>query len=141
MELFGLGVVIVLDNLELIILQPKSTPVTTFAGGNTWKQVYCGVYNTAAIKTDGTLWIWGFNNNQQLPINAAGQKNTPVTTFAGGTTWKSVAVGNRHTAAIKTDGSLWVWGSNVEGQLGTNNLTRGDAPVTTFAGGNNWKAG
>ncbi|MFZ9205610.1 MAG: hypothetical protein ACO22L_07030, partial [Candidatus Nanopelagicaceae bacterium] len=35
------------------------TPVTTFAGGTNWKQVSSGNANTAAIKTDGTLWTWG----------------------------------------------------------------------------------
>jgi hypothetical protein len=117
----------------------RSTPVTTFAGGNTWKSVTCGGH-TAAIKTDGTLWMWGANFVAQLGDGTLGGKSTPVTTSAGGTNWKSVAVGNRHTAAIKTDGTLWVWGNNVEGQLGTNNLTRGDNPRTTFAGGNNWKS-
>ena len=111
------------------------TPITTFAGGNTWKQVYCGGYNTAAVKTDGTLWIWGNNFYQQLPINATGQRNTPVTTFAGGTTWKQTTT----NMAIKTDGSLWVWGNNASGQLGTNDTTTRSTPVTTFAGGNNWK--
>jgi alpha-tubulin suppressor-like RCC1 family protein len=117
----------------------RSTPVTTFAGGNTWKSVSVGGH-TAAIKTDGSLWMWGTNTLAQLGDNTLGSKNTPVTTSAGGTNWKSVAIGNKYTAAIKTDGTLWVWGSNDEGQLGTNNLTRGDNPRTTFAGGNNWKS-
>jgi len=160
----------------------RSTPVTTFAGGNTWKQVCCQGYKTAAVKTDGTLWIWGTNFLNQLPINAAGNRNTPVTTFAGGTTWKQTSASmaiktdgtlwtwtgggtndttNRSTpvttfaggtnwksislgwgfrsAAIKTDGSLWVWGGNDQGQLGINDTIDRSTPVTTFAGGNNWK--
>jgi alpha-tubulin suppressor-like RCC1 family protein len=118
----------------------RSTPVTTFAGGNTWKQVSCGGFNTAAVKTDGSLWTWGNNNNSQLGINASGDRNTPVTTFAGGTTWKQVACSLDHTAAIKTDGTLWTWGSNTSyPRLGTNDTTHRSTPVTTFAGGNNWK--
>ena len=47
-------------------------------------------------------------------------------------------------AAIKTDGSLWTWGGNntfgsSTGQLGINNTADRTTPVTTFAGGNNWK--
>jgi len=118
----------------------RSTPVTTFAGGNNWKQVSCGGFTTAAIKSDGTLWTWGNNNNQQLGINASGDKNIPVTTFAGGNNWKQVACSLDHTAAIKTDGSLWTWGSNASyPRLGTNDTTNRSTPVTTFAGGNNWK--
>jgi alpha-tubulin suppressor-like RCC1 family protein len=114
----------------------RSTPVTTFAGGNTWKQVSAQGYKIAAVKTDGTLWIWGTNFLNQLPINATGDKNTPVTTFAGGTTWKQTTT----SMAIKTDGTLWTWGTNGSGQLGTNDTTTRSTPVTTFAGGTNWKS-
>jgi alpha-tubulin suppressor-like RCC1 family protein len=90
----------------------KSTPVTTFAGGTNWNQVSLGDGLGAAIKTDGTLWIWGGNSNGSLGINNTTIVLTPVTTFAGGTNWKQVSVGDKHTAAIKTDGTLWTWGDN-----------------------------
>jgi alpha-tubulin suppressor-like RCC1 family protein len=117
----------------------RSTPVTTFAGGTNWKQVACGGVQTAAIKTDGTLWNWGFNSNGQLGDNTTTQRLTPVTTFAGGTNWKQVGSGYRHTAAIKTDGTLWTWGLGTSGQLGDNTIISRSTPVTTFAGGTNWK--
>jgi alpha-tubulin suppressor-like RCC1 family protein len=117
----------------------KSIPVTTFAGGNDWKSVAGGQNHTAAIKTDGSLWMWGSNAYVQLGTNDTNTRTTPVTTFAGGTTWKSVACGRLHTAAIKTDGTLWTWGQNDNGRLGTNDTTRRSTPVTTFSGGTNWK--
>jgi len=120
----------------------RSTPVTTFAGGNTWKSVSCGSFHKAAIKTDGTLWVWGRNYNTStlgININSDVNRLTPVTTFAGGTNWKQVACGGDNTAAIKTDGTLWVWGGNANGKLGTNDTTNKSTPVTTFAGGTNWK--
>ncbi len=118
----------------------RSTPVTTFAGGTNWKQVECGTFHTAAIKTDGTLWTWGYGGNGQLGTNDVTDRSTPVTTFAGGTNWKQVSAGNNHTAAIKTDGTLWTWGYGSNGKLG-NAITTGNisTPVTTFAGGTNWK--
>jgi alpha-tubulin suppressor-like RCC1 family protein len=119
----------------------RSTPVTTFAGGTNWKQVSANAAanHTTAIKTDGTLWTWGIGTNGQLGTNDATTRTTPVTTFAGGTNWKQVSAGTTHTTAIKTDGTLWVWGLGTSGQLGTNDLTQRSTPVTTFAGGTNWK--
>ncbi len=117
----------------------RSTPVTTFAGGNDWKQVSCGANHTTAIKNDGSLWIWGYNSSGQLGINNTVTRSTPVTTFAGGTNWKQVSGGSSHTAAIKTDGSLWIWGQGANAELGNNATTNRSTPVTTFAGGNNWK--
>ena len=79
----------------------RSTPVTTLSGGSNWKQVSGGQGYTAAIKTDGTLWTWGNNDNGKLGTNGGGKRSTPVTTFAGGTNWKQVAGGLTHTAAIE----------------------------------------
>ena len=118
----------------------RSTPVTTILGGTNWKSIACGGYYTVAIKTDGTLWTWGYNGVGQLGINNITNRSTPVTTILGGTNWKSVASEGDYTVSIKTDGTLWVWGYNSYNNLGIN-VTAADrrTPVTTFAGGNNWK--
>jgi len=114
-----------------------STPVTTFSGG---KQVSTGDRHTSAIKTDGTLWTWGYGANGRLGNGVTtGRISTPVTTFAGGTDWKQVSSGGYGTAAIKTDGTLWTWGSGAGGALGNATITNVSTPVTTFAGGTNWK--
>jgi alpha-tubulin suppressor-like RCC1 family protein len=117
----------------------RSSPVQTVAGGTNWKQVSGRVDHTAAIKTDGTLWLWGFNNYGQLGDNSITRKSSPVQTISGGTNWKQVSGGSEHTAAIKTDGTLWLWGINTYGQLGDNSITRKSSPVQTVAGGTNWK--
>ena len=117
----------------------RNTPVQVFGSATNWKQVACGNNSTAAIKTDGTLWTWGSNGSCQLGTNDTTQRNTPVTTFAGGTNWKQVAGGTSHTSSIKTDGTLWVWGTGGNGRLGINATTNRTTPVTTFAGGTNWK--
>jgi alpha-tubulin suppressor-like RCC1 family protein len=117
----------------------RDTPVTTFAGGTNWKQVSCGYITTAAIKTDGTLWIWGLNANGQLGNNNTLDVSTPITTFTGGTNWKQVSCGQRHISAIKTNGTLWIWGNSNYGQLGNSNTISRSTPVTTFTGGTNWK--
>ncbi len=117
----------------------RLTPVTTFSGGTNWSQVSAGDSHTAAIKTDGTLWTWGVGVNGQLGNNAVTDRLTPVTTFAGGTNWSQVSAGSNHTVAVKTDGTLWTWGSGSSGELGNNQTTQRNTPVTTFAGGTNWK--
>jgi alpha-tubulin suppressor-like RCC1 family protein len=116
-----------------------NTFVIVSSGATNWKQVSVGGDTSAAIKTDGTLWVWGRNSYGQLGTNDLTNKNTPVTTFAGGTDWKSVFADDKHMAAVKTDGSLWVWGRGLNGDLGNNAYANRSTPVTTFAGGNNWK--
>jgi alpha-tubulin suppressor-like RCC1 family protein len=124
----------------------RSSPVTTIGGGTNWKQVSSGNYHTAAIKTNGTLWTWGYNNgyshlggNGQLGDGTIVNKSSPVTTAGGGTNWKQVSAGYFYNAAIKTDGTLWTWGYNTSGQLGNGTIVSAISPVTTIAGGTNWK--
>jgi alpha-tubulin suppressor-like RCC1 family protein len=117
----------------------KSSPVQTIAGGNNWKQVSSGGAHTLAIKTDGTLWAWGYANNGQLGDNTVTNKSSPVQTIAGGNNWKQAAGGQATSAAIKTDGSLWLWGWNFRCQLGDNTAVNKSSPIQTVSGGLNWR--
>ena len=118
----------------------KSSPVQTVAGGTNWSQVAVGANQggVAAIKTDGTLWMWGVNSYGQLGTNNTSSYSSPVQTVAGGTNWSRVAVGLGHTIAVKTDGTLWTWGGNNYGQLGLNDTTNRSSPVQIYGGGTNW---
>jgi len=120
-------------------LTNRSSPVQTVAGGTDWKQISMGPYHCAAIKTDGSLWVWGYNASGNLGDNTTVNKSSPIQTVAGGTNWKQASCGGNHIGAIKTDGSLWMWGSNSSGQLGNNSTNSASSPIQTVTGGNNWK--
>jgi alpha-tubulin suppressor-like RCC1 family protein len=98
---------------------PKQVPGTyrhSDIGG-----IAAGAYHAMAIKSDGTLWIWGKNGSGEL-----GQNDT--TTYSSprqipGTTWKLCAADIEKSLAIKTDGTFWSWGKNQHGQLGHNSTT------------------
>jgi alpha-tubulin suppressor-like RCC1 family protein len=96
----------------------------------TWLNISAGSYHGVAIKTDGTLWSWGYNSAGQLGLGtsgAASYKSSPNQVGAL-TTWSVVAGGGAHTLAIKTDGTLWAWGVSTFGQLGLGNTTRYSSP-------------
>jgi alpha-tubulin suppressor-like RCC1 family protein len=97
----------------------KSTPVQVGTATN-WKQVTAGSTYTLAIKTDGTLWSWGQNSNGQLGDGTIAVRVIPTQEFTSSTNWKQVEAGSGHTVAIKTDGTLWAWGRNDNGQIGDN---------------------
>ena len=95
----------------------------------TWKSVRDGSKHAMAIKTNGTLWVWGISN-----YGVSGQ-NTPAVRLSSptqipGTTWKDVQVLNYYNAfATKTNGTLWTWGQNNGGQLGHNNEIQYSSPT------------
>jgi alpha-tubulin suppressor-like RCC1 family protein len=115
-----------------------SSPIQIGALTN-WKEVSVGTGFMLSIKTDGTLWAWGSNGSGQLGIGNQVSYSSPVQIGAL-TSWKQVSAStnSNHTFAIKNDGTLWAWGQNNYGQLGTNNTTYYSSPVQV---GNltNWK--
>lgn len=115
------------------------SPHTTIGGGTNWKQVAAGYNHCCAIKTDGTLWGWGWNVHGQLGDGTAADKSSPITTAGGGNNWKQVSSAWSHTAAIKTDGTLWTWGSSSTGALGAGSTLSRSSPGTVAGGGTNWK--
>ena len=82
----------------------------------TWKSIRnAGSYNRIALKTNGTLWCWGNNESGVLGLNQTndvGLYSSP-TQIGTDTTWSILSGGHgTGVSAIKTDGTLWAWGSN-----------------------------
>jgi alpha-tubulin suppressor-like RCC1 family protein len=86
---------------------------------NTWISIQAGSYHTIGLKSDGTLWAWGDDTYGQLGDNDPSNlhKVNPVK-IGTDTNWASIATGDYHTLALKSDGTLWTWGNNIYGQLG-----------------------
>ena len=110
----------------------RSSPNTTTGAGSNWKTIAVSAH-VLAVKNDGTLWTWGAGTYGVLGISSTASRSSPGTTVVAGTTWGTVAAGDRFSASIKTDGTLWTWGKNNVGQLGTGNVTSRSSPNTTAA--------
>jgi len=105
-----------------------------------WGSISAGSVHNVAIKSDGTLWSWGENIYGQFGVGTAGRQNswanTPVHA-APGNDWKQAVAGGIHTVALKKDGTLWAWGYNWAGSLGTGS-TNGSAVPVQVGSATNW---
>ena len=96
----------------------KAQTATPQSIAGTWASVSAGTTHTCGIMTDGSLWCWGDNSSGQLGIASKVSQGTPAAVTVPGVTWARVTAGMVHTCAVGTDGSLWCWGKDADGELG-----------------------
>ena len=111
--------------------RPRSSPCQIGTDTNWSSNFICSGSNSFATKTDGTLWSWGYNNRGSLALNnssvgypfpaRSGMYSSP-TQVGTDTTWKEVMGTGGNAWAIKTNGTMWSWGSSGAGALGLNEV-------------------
>ncbi len=89
------------------------------------------------LGSDGKLYAWGANHDGQLGNGSMTNSNTPVEVgLPTGLALAAVAAGQAHSLALGSDGKLYAWGRNSDGQLGNGSMTNSTTPVEAglFAG-------
>jgi alpha-tubulin suppressor-like RCC1 family protein len=86
-------------------------------------QLAAGDYHTLALRADGTLWACGLNEAGSLGDGTTQMRPAlvPVRTPAAaapGTRWTRIWTGHFRGFAQRSDGTLWAWGRNTNGELG-----------------------
>src|SRR5207244_8583684 len=96
------------------------------------QSVVAGLNHSLAVKSDGTLWSWGYNYYGKLGIGSTVDQWFPAQ-VSGLTNVVSAAGGWYHSLAIKADGTVWAWGYNTYGQLGDGTTTQRNSRVKLSA--------
>jgi alpha-tubulin suppressor-like RCC1 family protein len=106
-----------------------------------WTAISLGLVHAAAIRSDGALFTWGRNHGGQLGLDYNSNVVVSSPTQVGTSSWTTVATGDNHTLAIRSDGALFAWGSNSanttggifelndSGQLGLGDTVSRSSPV------------
>ena len=128
-----------------IFRKRTNTEVPIQLGSETdWSQIAMGGWNnTFAIKTNGTLWGFGGYECETHGIPNPMQrytKSTQPARIGADTNWMQIRAGRGYNLALKTDGSLWAWGQNDNGQLGTGTTNDFQPDITRITQDHDWIA-
>lgn len=91
-------------------------------------QVAVGQFVTIAIKANGTMWAWGSNLNGRTGLGLSTGNTLVPTQIGSDNDWVSITASNNHCLAIKSNGTMWAWGQNLDGEFGSGNFI---SPQTT----------
>jgi alpha-tubulin suppressor-like RCC1 family protein len=83
--------------------------------------IAAGSFHSLAITEDGDIYSWGEARQGALGTGTHREVRMPTKVCVEGEPdirFKQCAAGYGHSAAITTDGRLFVWGFNVYGQAG-----------------------
>jgi len=107
-----------------------TSPIQVSSGSLTdIQKITVGNDYSLALKSDGTVWAWGANNQGQLGVGNTIDSITPLpVALPGGTVITELAARN-HSLALQNNGSIWAWGKNDMGQLGDDTTTQRNEPV------------
>jgi len=125
------------------IAHPAQRSSPTQIPGTTWDTIAQGQQNAClGRKSDGSLWGWGISYQGEIGNNqnggaGPGQYRWSSPVQIPGTNWsKQFNVVGQSVGAIKSNGTLWMWANNGNGQLGQNNRTPYSSP--TQVPGTDW---
>lgn len=98
--------------------------------------VAAGNRHTCAVRSDGTVWCWGRNNEGQLGDGTTNNRARPVA-VATLTDIAAIGLGSQHSCALRRDGTIACWGTGLRGELGdgtlANRATVGSVPGVSNA--------
>ena len=110
----------------------RLTPVTVLNITSATAIACGGNGHTVVLLADGTVRTFGYNNNGQLGVNDTTSRQTPVQVFGISSSAVAVACGFYHTTVLLTDGTVRTFGKNANAQLGLNDTTSRQTPVSVF---------
>ncbi|MDH5720669.1 MAG: hypothetical protein OEZ13_08635 [Spirochaetia bacterium] len=101
-------------------------------GGAAWLSASAGGLYSAGIQANGSLWTWGSDMSHELGDGAPTTGQTSPFEIDNPNTYSLIFAGSNHTLGIRSDGTLYAWGSNNYGALGLpNTIFSETAPVNT----------
>jgi alpha-tubulin suppressor-like RCC1 family protein len=103
-----------------------------------WCQVSAGERHSLGLRTNGTLWAWGYNTQGRLGDGTQTIRNSPVSVVGGFTDWCRISAGWNHSLALRANGTVWAWGVGTYGRLGNDSTGYRTSPVSVVGGFTDW---
>jgi alpha-tubulin suppressor-like RCC1 family protein len=86
---------------------------------------------------EGTLWAWGNDLFGQLGTGSSGSSSNIPVKVGNDNNWVAAAAGYAHSLGLRSNGTIWAWGRNAQGNLGDGTTVDRLSPVQ-IGSDSNW---
>lgn len=118
---------------------PVAVSVSGVLSGKTVLTVAGFTLHTCAIASDNKVYCWGGNSDGQLGNATTSSSSSPVTVSTAGVlsgkVMTRISSGDAFTCALASDGRVYCWGNNADGQLGDATMSDSSSPVAVSVSG------
>jgi alpha-tubulin suppressor-like RCC1 family protein len=109
---------------------PVAVSASGLLAGKTVVAIAAGGSHSLALTSDGKVFSWGENNTLPVAMSASGAlAGKTVVAIAAGSYQVAYQFNNSHSLALTSDGKVFAWGSNTNGQLGNGSTVNSSVPV------------
>lgn len=117
----------------------QETPIENNRKNNEIVSVVSGHgFSTMALYSNGTLKGWGYNGDYNLGNGTKTNSNVPIEIPRAGDNNLSVSTGYGTALVLKADGSIWGWGDNDSGAVGTGGAEEHEVAAAPISQTNDW---
>jgi alpha-tubulin suppressor-like RCC1 family protein len=106
---------------------PQTTP--TLVPGLSNIVAVDGTSTHCALRGDGTVWCWGGNESGEVGNGTVAKAQPSPVLVSGLGNVVAISGNDMHQCALRSDGTLWCWGDNDQGELGDGTTTNRATPV------------
>ena len=113
----------------------RRPPRSTLSSSSAASDVYKRQTHTAAIRSDGGLFTWGYQSFGRLGNGVQGYSGVSSPVQIGSSSWTAVSSGLNHGGAIRSGGTLFMWGRNQTGYIGDGTIFANRSSPVQIGGG------
>jgi len=127
------------NNSTIGSIVPIQVNASGVLAGKTITAIAAGYNHSMALDSDGKIYAWGSNGQGRLGNNSTTNSSWPVQVYTSGVlagkTITTIAAGGNHSLALDSEGKVYAWGGNGNGQLGNNSTTESRIPIQVNTSG------